>query len=256
MCTDVGSCGKITIGLRLFFIEGSLQKQMSLLKELYGQDELPYDKFLRLGSENLSDAELLAIMLRTGTREKTPIELGREILKLAGERLGLLGLYHFDVKELMQIPGIGEVKAVQLLCIAEIAKRTAHMKAKTDLRFDKPETVAAYYMERLRHKTTEQLLLVLLDNRKNIVNETVISVGTANATLVSPREICGRALRMDAAYMMLLHNHPSGNPMPSRQDLLVTQKIKEVSDLVEIPLLDHIIIGDNRYTSFNEKGLL
>jgi len=229
---------------------------MSQLKEIYAPDELPYDKFLNLGAENLSDAELLAIMLRKKKKKKTPIELGREVLKLAGDKLGLLGLHHFDVKELMQVPGIGEVKAVQLLCIAEIAKRIAHTQAKANLRFDKPETVAAYYMERMRHKTTEQLLLVLLDNRKNIISETVISVGTANATLVSPREICGRALRLDAAYMLLLHNHPSGNPTPSRQDLLVTQKIKEVSDLVEIPLLDHIIIGDNRYTSFNEKGLL
>ena len=229
---------------------------MSNLKEIYAPEELPYDKFLRLGAENLSDAELLAIMLRTGTKDKTPIELGRDILKLAGERFGLLGLHHFDVKELMQIPGIGEVKAVQLLCIAEIAKRTANMSAKTKLCFDKPETVASYYMEQLRHKTTEHLTLVLLDNRKNILNETVISVGTSNATLVSPREIGIRALRFEAAYMMLLHNHPSGDPTPSRQDILVTRKIKEVSDLVEIPLLDHIIIGDNRYTSFNQKGLL
>ena len=148
---------------------------MSHFKEIYASDELPYDKFLRLGAENLSDAELLAIMLRTGTRDKTPIELGRDILNLAGDKLGLLGLYHFGVKELMQIPGIGEVKAVQLLCIAEIAKRTANMKAKTNLCFDKPETVAAYYMERLRHKVTEQLLLVLLDSRKNIISETIIS---------------------------------------------------------------------------------
>ncbi|MDE7268023.1 MAG: DNA repair protein RadC [Lachnospiraceae bacterium] len=229
---------------------------MSNLKEVYAPEELPYDKFLRLGAENLSDAELLAIMLRTGTKDKTPIELGRDILKLAGERFGLLGLHHFDVKELTQIPGIGEVKAVQLLCIAEIAKRTANMSAKTKLCFDKPETVASYYMEQLRHKTTEHLTLVLLDNRKNILNETVISVGTSNATLVSPREIGIRALRFEAAYMMLLHNHPSGDPTPSRQDILVTRKIKEVSDLVEIPLLDHIIIGDNRYTSFNQKGLL
>ena len=229
---------------------------MSNLKEIYAPEELPYDKFLRLGAENLSDAELLAIMLRTGTKDKTPIELGRDILKLAGERFGLLGLHHFDVKELMQIPGIGEVKAVQLLCIAEIAKRTANMSAKTKLCFDKPETVASYYMEQLRHKTTEHLTLVLLDNRKNILNETVISVGTSNATLVSPREIGIRALRFEAAYMMLLHNHPSGDPTPSRQDILVTRKIKEVSDLVEIPLLDHIIIGDNRYTSFIQKGLL
>ena len=125
---------------------------MSLLKELYAKDELPYDKFMRLGPESLSDAELLAIMLRTGTKDKTPIELGREILRMAGEDRGLLGLYHFNIRDLMQIPGIGEVKAVQLLCIAEIAKRTSNMQARPELTFDKPETVAAYYMERMRHR--------------------------------------------------------------------------------------------------------
>ena len=229
---------------------------MSLFKEIYAKDELPYDKFMRLGPEYLSDAELLAIMLRTGTRNKTPIELGRDILKLAGDDMGLLGLYHFNIKALMQIPGIGEVKAVQLLCIAEIAKRTSNMQARPDLTFDKPETVAAYYMERMRHKDTEQLLLVLLDAKRHILNESVLSTGTFNATLISPRDICVRAMRNEASYIVILHNHPSGDPTPSRQDVLVTQKIKEVSDLVEIPLLDHIIIGDKRYTSFIQKGLL
>ena len=229
---------------------------MSLLKELYSEDELPYDKFMRLGAQSLSDAELLAIMLRTGTRDKTPIDLGRDILKLAGEKWGLLGLHHFTVKDLTQIPGIGEVKAVQLLCAAEIARRTSAMQAKADLTFEQPHTVAAYYMERMRHCSTEQLLLVLLDIKKRRISENVISTGTSNATLISPREIIIRALREEAAYIIILHNHPSGDPAPSRQDMLVTRKIKEVSDLVEIPLLDHIIIGDNRYTSFNQKGLL
>lgn len=229
---------------------------MSLLKELYAKDELPYDKFMRLGPESLSDAELLAIMLRTGTRDRTPIELGRDVLKLAGRGMGLLGLYHFNIKDLMQIPGIGEVKAVQLLCIAEIAKRTSNLQARPELTFDKPETVAAYYMERMRHRETEQLLLVLLDKKRHIVNESVLSTGTFNTTLISPRDICIQAMRNEASYIVILHNHPSGDPTPSRQDVLVTQKIKEVSDLVEIPLLDHIIIGDNRYTSFIQKGLL
>jgi DNA repair protein RadC len=229
---------------------------MSLLKEIYTRDELPYDKFMRLGAENLSDAELLAIMLRTGTREKTPIELGREILKLAGGHLGLLGLFHFNIKDLMQIPGIGEVKAVQLLCIAEIAKRTSNMQAKTDLNFENPESIAAYYMERMRHRKTEQMLLILLDSRRHILQEQVLTIGTSHSTLISPRDICIAAVKNEASYFMLMHNHPSGNPTPSRQDVLVTQKIKEVSDLIEIPLLDHIIIGDNRYISFIEKGLL
>jgi DNA repair protein RadC len=229
---------------------------MSLLKEIYTRDELPYDKFMRLGAENLSDAELLAIMLRTGTREKTPIELGREILKLSGGHLGLLGLFHFNIKDLMQIPGIGEVKAVQLLCIAEIAKRTSNMQAKTDLNFENPESIAAYYMERMRHRKTEQMLLILLDSKRHILQEQVLTIGTSHSTLISPRDICIAAVKNEASYFMLMHNHPSGNPVPSRQDVLVTQKIKEVSDLIEIPLLDHIIIGDNRYISFIEKGLL
>ena len=207
---------------------------MSLLKELYAKDELPYDKFMRLGPDCLSDAELLAIMLRTGTRDKTPIELGRDVLKLAGEGMGLLGLYHFDIRELMQIPGIGEVKAVQLLCIAEIAKRTSNMQARPDLTFDKPETVAAYYMERMRHRDTEQLLLVLLDAKRHIVSESVLSTGTFNSTLISPRDICIRAMRNEASYIVILHNHPSGDPTPSRQDVLVTQKIKEVSSIAII----------------------
>jgi DNA repair protein RadC len=229
---------------------------MSLLKEIYTKDELPYDKFMRLGAESLSDAELLAIMLRTGTRDKTPIELGRDILRLSGDKWGLLGLFHFNIKELMQIPGIGEVKAVQLLCIAEIAKRTSNMQARTDLNFDNPESIAAYYMERMRHRETEQVILVLLDAKRHILHETVLSIGTSRSTLISPREICIAAVRNEASYFMILHNHPSGNPTPSRQDMLVTQKIKEVSDLIEIPLLDHIIIGDNRYISFVQKGLL
>lgn len=229
---------------------------MSLLKEIYVKDELPYDKFLKFGPEHLSDAELLAIMLRTGTKVKTPIELGREILQLAGEKRGLLGLHHFSVKELTKISGIGEVKAVQLLCIAEISKRISNMRARSELEFDKPETIASYYMESMRHLDTERLIMVLLDTKLRKQKEFTVSKGTLNMTLISPRQIFINALKEEAAYIIILHNHPSGDSTPSRQDIAVTQKIKEVSELVEIPLIDHIIIGDNRYTSFKQEGLL
>ncbi len=229
---------------------------MSLLKQLYDAEELPYDKFMKFGPGSLSDAELLAIMLRTGTRDKTPIELGRAILNLSGSKWGLLGLHHFTIKELMKIPGIGEVKAVQLLCIAEIAKRISNMQAKVNLSFQNPDSVAAYYMERMRHRETEQLILILLDAKNRMIYDEVISVGILNATLISTREIFIKALKEEAAYIMILHNHPSGDPTPSRQDQQITNKIKEVSILVDIPLIDHIIIGDNRYISFKQKGLL
>lgn len=230
--------------------------KMSLLKQLYDAEELPYDKFLKSGPSSLTDVELLAIMLRTGTRDKTPIELGRAVLQLSDCKWGLLGLHHFSIKDLMQIPGIGEVKAVQLLCIAEIAKRISNMQAKENLSFQNPDSVAAYYMERMRHQETERLILILLDSKSRMISDDVISVGILNATLISTREIFVKALKEEAAYVMILHNHPSGDPTPSRQDQIITNKIKEVSVLVDIPLIDHIIIGDNRYISFKQKGLL
>lgn len=229
---------------------------MSMFKETYPKDELPYDKFIRLGADSLSDAELLAIMLRTGTKTKTPVDLGRDILNLFGNQWGLLGLHHFSLREIMKIKGVGEVKAVQLLCIAEISKRISHRKAELELNFQDPQTIAAYYMEQLRHSEKEKFVLILLNSRNQLIHDEVLSIGTVNATLVSPREIFIEALKIEASNIIILHNHPSGDPTPSRQDLLITNKIKEVSGLVEIPLIDHIIIGDNQYFSFKQKGLL
>lgn len=229
---------------------------MSIFKETYPKDELPYDKFIRLGADSLSDAELLAIMLRTGTKSKTPVDLGRDLLNLFGKQRGLLGLHHFSLHELMKIKGVGEVKAVQLLCIAEIAKRISRRKAELELNFRDPQTIAAYYMEQLRHCEKEKFILILLNTRNQLIQDKIISIGTVNATLVSPREIFMEALKGEATNIIILHNHPSGDSTPSRQDIIITNKIKEVSALVEIPLIDHIIIGDNQYFSFKQKGLL
>lgn len=229
---------------------------MSDFKEMYPKGELPYDKFLRMGAESLTDAELLAVMLRTGTKDKNPVELGREILNLCDEKWGLLGLHHYSVKDLQKIPGIGEVKAVQLLCVAEIAKRISTMQASRNLTFNRPDTVAEYYMEQMRHKNTEQVLLILLDSKNRLMSDVVLSTGTVNASLISPREILIKALHEEASGIMLLHNHPSGDPTPSRQDIIMTGKIKEVSELIDIPLIDHIVIGDKRYTSFKQEELL
>ena len=229
---------------------------MSIFKDVYAEDELPFNKFQKFGPQNLSDAELLAIMLRTGTKGSNPIELGRQVLKLSKNNSGLLGLNHLSVKDLTKIPGIGEVKAIQLLCIAEIAKRISYTQASKNLSFEMPQTVAAYYMEQMRHRDTEQLIMVMLDTRNRFISDAVLTTGTINSTLISPREIFVKAMKEGAANIIILHNHPSGDSTPSRQDMLITNKIKEVSDLVEIPLLDHIIIGDNQYTSFKQKGLL
>ena len=194
---------------------------MSDFKDLYPKEELPYDKFLHTGAESLTDAELLAIMLRTGTKDKNPVELGRQILSLCDSKWGLLGLHHYSVRELQKIPGIGEVKAVQLLCIAEIAKRISVAQAASNLAFHRPDTVAEYYMERLRNKNTEQVILILLDSKNRLIHDKVLSLGTVNASLISPREILIYALREEAGGIMLLHNHPSGDPTPSKQDIII-----------------------------------
>lgn len=229
---------------------------MSVFKDTFLQEEQPYDKFKALGPENLTDAELLAIMLRTGTRGKTPVDLGKDVLQLFGEKWGLLGLHHFSLRDLTKLQGIGEVKAIQLLCIAEISKRISHMQAERNLNFANAKSVADYYMERLRHLEQEQCILVLLDGKNRLISDCMLSLGTINTTIVSPREIFIRAMKEEAAYIIILHNHPSGDANPSRQDRLMTTRIKEVSELVEIPLLDHIIIGDNQFFSFKQNRLI
>ena len=226
-------------------------------KMLKENKELPYEKFLKYGPESLSEAELLAIILRTGTKDCSSVELGKKILNLAvSPHKGLLGLYHISVEELKQIRGIGEVKAVKIKCIAELSMRMAKAKNEPLLRFDAPKTVADYFMEQLRHEEREKVILLCLDNKAQLISQTVLSVGTVNASLVSPREAFQYALRMQAVYIMVLHNHPSGDPKPSRQDIEITYRLLKTGELMDIPLLDHIIIGDNRYISFKESGLL
>lgn len=219
--------------------------------------DLPYEKFTRIGPELMSEAELLAIVIRTGTREASPLQIGNRVLELpAVLKEGLGGLYHVSIKELMEIKGIGEVKAVKIKCLAELSRRIAASRAQKSLQFTQPSSVADYYMESLRHLSQEKVMLLLLDNRANLVGESVLSIGTVNTSLLSPREVFIKALKAEAVMVMLLHNHPSGDPTPSKQDLIMTDKIRKLGALIDIPLMDHIIIGDNQYMSFKEAGLL
>ncbi|MCM1039116.1 MAG: DNA repair protein RadC [Roseburia sp.] len=218
---------------------------------------LPYEKFISYGAESLTDAELLAIILRTGTRRMSARELGEEVLKAAGRYgNGLLGLYHIPLQELMEVKGIGRVKAVKLKTLAELCTRMAQMKAGGKLSFKKPYSVADYYMERFRHEKVEHILLLLFDSGMCLLEEQILSTGTVNASLLSPREVYISAFRLQAARIMLLHNHPGGDPVPSNNDICITERIAGIGKTIDIPLLDHIIIGDNKYFSFKESGLL
>ncbi len=219
------------------------------------ESERPYEKCERLGVGSLADAELLAVLLRTGSHGENVLDLARRILYYAGED-GILGLHHFTIERLKRIKGIGRVKAVQIVCISELAKRLAKAKACEMLQFTCPSSIAKYYMEDMRHERQEVMKLLMLNSKSRLIGESDISKGTVNASLITPRELFIEALQKNAVSIIVLHNHPSGDPTPSREDMLITERIRQAGGLIGIELLDHIVIGNNCYISFSEQGLL
>ncbi len=227
------------------------------MKEEIQKQDLPYEKFIRFGAENLTEAELIAIILRTGTKDKSALQLANQVLTLAKyPREGLLGLYDVTLEELMSIKGIGSVKAVKLKCLTELSMRISKACAKEGLCFTNSRTVAEYFMETLRHRKTECVILVCLDSKGQLLHEKKLSDGSVNMSLISPREIFLEALQWKAVNILLVHNHPSGDPTPSKADRELTENVRFIGEKMDIPLLDHIIIGDNRYTSFRELSCL
>ncbi len=220
------------------------------------ESERPYEKCMLYGAQALSDAEILAAILGNGTQGKSALELGREILYERPGKEGLLGLSRLDEKQLQKIPGIGKTKAARLLCIFELARRISKETAANRLDFSNPRSVADYYMEDMRHLRQEQLLLIMLNGRNKLIKDKILFKGTVNQSFASPREVFLEALKAEAVYIILLHNHPSGDTTPSKADILMTRQMKEAGDLMGIRLLDHIIIGDRSYTSLCNQGLL
>ena len=225
--------------------------------EYYRLQNLPYEKFVTYGGKSLTDAELLAIILRTGTKGVSAGQLGERVLSETSRNgNGLLGLHQISLHDLMQSEGIGEVKAVKLKAIAEISTRIAQAQARKTLCYHNPYSIAEFYMERFRHQNVEYILLIMFDSGMHVIGEHILSKGTVNASLLSPREVFIQAFKEQAAGIMILHNHPGGNPVPSDNDLQITERINEAGALMDIPLIDHIILGDNSYFSFKESGLL
>ncbi|MCD8231503.1 MAG: DNA repair protein RadC [Clostridiales bacterium] len=221
------------------------------MKELPDQEK-PYEKCLLMGTAALSDAELISVIIRTGASGEKSTDLAARVLNAGPD--GLLNLIHLSIEDLMQIRGIGRVKAIQLKCAGELSRRIASASRHVNRAFSGPDEIAAYYMEHLRHESREMLMLTMYDRKNMLLGDEVISVGTSNASLISPGEIYKVALKKHAEFIILLHNHPSGNPEPSREDIDVTSRIMKCGELLEIPLMDHIIIGDNCYYSFREQG--
>ena len=231
-----------------------MQYSMKTLPEA----ERPYEKCLAHGPAHLSDAELLAVILRTGSVGESALELARRILydPAAAPDEGLKRLVRGQVNEWMHLKGIGQVKAVQLVCLAELSRRISQSPYCDRLALTSPSTVAENYMEELRHQCREVVKVIFLDTKSKRLGECDISKGTVNASLISPREIYMEAMRYDAVFVMILHNHPSGDPTPSKADRDLTKRLAYTGLMLGIPLIDHIVIGDRCYFSFEEHGLI
>lgn len=218
------------------------------------KENRPYEKLISKGEKSLTDAELLAIIIRTGTYDKTSIELAEDIINNTANG-SVLGLANMSVKELMKIKGIGMAKAVQIKSIMELSRRISKSHIPLKQEFVSPQIIADYYMEDMRYLKTEHLLMVMLNTKYRYIGDYTLSKGTVNSSLASPREVFIKALKEEAVYIILIHNHPSGDPTPSREDLLTTKRVKEAGNIVGIKLIDHIIIGDNRYISLKQQNL-
>jgi len=212
----------------------------------------PYEKAEALGTEQLSDGELLAVLIRSGTRAKTALELGNELLLRSG---GLAGIGGLTLRELSETPGIGRVKAITLKSALELGNRVCRERRICRTEAHTAEELVRLYSADMRGER-EVFRVVLLDNHVRIIGDTVISIGTSDRTLVSPKEVFCEALRQRAASVVAMHNHPSGVPEPSLEDIQATERLAQAGNVVGIPLADHIIFAGDRYYSFFEQGKL
>ena len=225
------------------------------IKEL-PESERPYEKCEKFGPQILTDSELLAIILRTGSPNERVTELAYRIMSMDEDRYGISVLNHVTFKQLKKIRGIGRVKAVQLLAVAELSKRMSADTKKDAIVFGNAESVAGFFMEKMRHLEKEQTRVVFLDIRSKMISEKVLFQGSVSMALMEPREILREALLEDAVGMIVLHNHPSGDPTPSSTDISTTERVKEAASVVGIKLKDHIIIGDNCFVSLKGYGVI
>lgn len=225
-----------------------------MIKEL-PQEERPREKMLRNGAQALSNAELLAILLRTGTKNDSVLRVAERLLKRY-EELGIAALGSIVPQELSKIKGIGNVKAVTVVAAIELGKRLHGLASAERPIIRAPQDAADLLMARLRYEPKEHFLIVLLSTKNHVLATPTISIGSLNASIVHPRELFREAIHYSAAAIILVHNHPSGDPTPSQEDIMLTRKIVEAGKILEIHVLDHVIIGDNKYVSLKEKGII
>lgn len=215
--------------------------------------ERPREKILQKGVQVLSNSELLAVVLQSGSKDESALVLGQRVISILDH--GLQDLSQTTIEELVQLKGIGPAKACQILSAMELGRRIACEKDKCLARLilRQPSSI---FQKQLRHLNKEEFIVVFLNTKNMISSYEVISIGSLNASIVHPREVFNRAIKKSAASILLVHNHPSGNPEPSQDDIAITKRLWEVGNLIGIHVLDHLIISDDAYYSFKEMQML
>jgi DNA repair protein RadC len=219
----------------------------------FPEDERPRERFMKYGPQSLSNHELIAILLRTGTKEESVLQLANRLLtQFEGLRL----LKSATLEEMTQVKGIGQAKAIQFLAAVELGRRVANLAFADRYVIRSPEDGAKYMMDEMRFLTQEHFVCLYLNTKNQVIHKQTIFIGSLNASIVHPREVYREALRRSAASIICLHNHPSGDPGPSREDIDVTKRLAECGKIIGVDLLDHLIIGENKFVSLKEKGYL
>lgn len=216
-------------------------------------EERPMEKGLFQGMDRLSNAELLALLINSGTADKSAIALAEEVL---GRGKGIFGLRDMTAQELMEIRGIGKGKAARILASLELGKRVSSILPRDMVSIDSPQSIAVLFMEELRHLKQETFRILLLNAKGEVISTEIISTGELTSTLVHPREVFRPAVKKSAAAVLLVHNHPSGDPQPSREDIETTSRLQECGKMMGIRVIDHIVIGDGIYVSMMSEGLM
>ncbi|NCU16931.1 JAB domain-containing protein [Bacillus sp. P1(2020)] len=230
-----------------------METNNQLLIKDFPKDERPRERFIKHGPESLSNQELLAILLRTGTKAESVLQLAQRLIK---EFEGLRMLKDATLEELTKIKGIGEAKAIQILAAVELGRRINSLSNEERYSIRSPEDGANYVMEEMRFLNQEHFVCLYLNTKNQVIHKQTVFIGSLNASIVHPREVFREAFRRSAASIICIHNHPSGDPTPSREDIEVTRRLKECGRMIGIEILDHIIIGDKRFVSLKEKGYL
>jgi DNA repair protein RadC len=220
--------------------------------------EQPYTLMEQEGAEHLTDAQLLAVFLKNGSEGERALDLATRMLCEAAslEEDPLLALMTSSTSYLESFKGIGRIKAMQLRSISELARRLSSRQARKRFSVQDPSTVAAIYMEEMRHRKQEVIKAVYLTIKNEILTDRTISIGTIDRAIVAPREVFMPALEKGGVHIILIHNHPSGDPRPSENDIQMTTRLVACGQLLELPILDHIVIGDGTYYSMREHGVL